>query len=89
MEDASLLASLPDDVNELKRLLLAREEQHRVTIANHENTIATLTKQRDEYYVEKLRLEVRLAKALKQAYGPRADRVRDLGQLLLGFAAQV
>lgn len=76
MEDASFLASLPDDINELKRLLVAREEQHRVTIAGHENTIATLTQQRDEYYIEKLRLEVRLAKALKQAYGPRADRVR-------------
>jgi transposase len=103
MEDASLLASLPDDVNELKRLLIAREEQHRATvtgqeaiitehqntIASHQSTIATLTKQRDEYYLEKLRLEVRLAKALKQAYGPRADRVHDLGQLLLGFAEQV
>ena len=89
MEDASFLASLPDDVHELKRLLVAREEQYRVTIAGHENTIATLTQQRDEYYLEKLRLEVRLAKALKQAYGPRADRVRDPSQLLLGFAAQV
>jgi len=96
MEDAFLLASLPDDVNELKRLLVAREEQHQVAIAGHEailtehentiasqqSAIATLTKQRDEYYVEKLRLEVQLAKALKQAYGPRADRVRDLGQSL-------
>jgi transposase len=96
MEDASLLASLPDDVNELKRLLVACEEQHRATvtereaiITKHENTIATLTRQRDEYYVEKLRLEVQLAKALKQAYGPRADRVQDLGQLLLGFAERV
>ncbi len=96
MEDTSLLASLPDDVNELKRLLLAREDQHRATVTRHEaiitehqSTIATLTKQRDEYYIEKLRLEVRLAKALKQAYGPRADRVKDLGQLLLGFGGQI
>jgi hypothetical protein len=32
-----------------------------------------------------LRPEVRLAKALKQAYGPRADRISDPGQLLLDF----
>lgn len=106
MEDASRLTSLPDDVNELKRLLVAREEQlvardeqlkrrerviteHRNTIATQRHTITALTQQRDEYYVEKLRLEVRLAKALKQAYGPRADRVGDLGQLLLGFGKQL
>ena len=63
--------------------------EHADTIASQQSTIATLTKQRDEYYVEKLRLEIRLAKVLKRAYGPRADRVRDLGQLLLGFAAQI
>jgi transposase len=85
MEDASLVAPLPDDVNELKRLLVARDR----VITEHQSTIAKLTKQRDEYYLEKLRLEVQLAKALKQAYGPRADRVRDLGQLLLSFAEQV
>jgi len=120
MDDASLLTSLPDDVNGLKRLLVAREEQlvareeqlvareeqlvvrdeqlaqrerviteHRSTIATQLSTITKLTQQRDEYYVEKLRLEVQLAKALKQAYGPRADRVRDLGQLLLGFGEQL
>jgi transposase len=106
MEDASPIASLPDDVNELKQLLIAREEQlarrnelvaqqtvtitdHQGTITSQQNTIAKLTQQRDEYYLEKLRLEVRLAKALKQAYGPRADRVRDLSQLLLGFGEQL
>jgi transposase len=92
MDDASFLASLPDDVNELKQLLIAREEQlmqREQVITEHQSTIATLTKQRDEYYVEKLRLEVRLAKALKQAYGPRADRVRDLGQLLLSFGERL
>lgn len=81
MEDTSPLTSLPDDVDELKRLLVAREQ----IIVEHQNTIATLTQQRDAYYLEKLRLEVRLAKALKQAYGPRADRLRDPGQLLLDF----
>jgi transposase len=103
MEDISPRTSLPDDVNELRRLLVAREDQlaqrdrviaehqntitqHQNTITKHEATIVTLTQQRDAYHLEKLRLEVRLAKALKQAYGPRADRLRDPGQLLLDFA---
>lgn len=81
MEDTSPRTSLPDDIAELKRLLIARDH----VIAEHQKTIATLTQQRDAYYLEKLRLEVRLAKALKQAYGPRADRLADPGQLLLDF----
>jgi transposase len=85
MDDSSPSTSLPDDVEELKRLLVARDQ----VIAEHQKTISTLTQQRDAYYLEKLRLEVRLAKALKQAYGPRADRVRDLGQLLLDFGGQL
>ena len=102
MDDASPRTSLPDDIAELKRLLVAREHviaehqktiaahqktiaAHQTTITQHEATISTLTQQRDAYYLEKLRLEVRLAKALKQAYGPRADRLRDPGQLLLDF----
>jgi transposase len=99
MEDASPRTSLPDDVNELKRLLIARDQviaehqntiaAHQTTITQHEATISTLTQQRDEYYLEKLRLEVRLAKALKQAYGPRADRLRDPGQFLLDFGGQL
>ena len=96
MEDTFPCTSLPDDVNELKRLLVAREDQlaqrdqviaehqkiitqHQSTITQHEVTIATLTQQRDAFHMEKLRLEVRLAKALKQAYGPRADRLSDPG----------
>lgn len=59
--------------------------QHQGTITQHQATIATLTQQRDAYYLEKLQLEMRLAKALKQAYGPRADRVGDMAQLLLDF----
>ena len=93
MDDAtSLIESLPDDVNELKQLLVAREDQlaqRERIITDHQNTIKELTQQRDEYYLEKLRLEVRLAQALKQAYGPRADRVADLGQLLLNFGDQL
>jgi transposase len=88
MEDAFPHTTLPDDVNELKRLLVAREDQlaqREQVIAEHQKTIAALTQQRDAFHLEKLRLEVRLAKALKQAYGPRADRLSDPGQLLLDF----
>jgi transposase len=69
--------SPPDELSQLRAL-----------VAQHEATIAALTAQRDEYYLEKLRLEVRLAKALQQAYGPRADRIGDMAQLLLDFARQ-
>ncbi len=85
MEDASPITSLPDDIDALKRLLVARDR----IITQHEATITTLTRQRDEYYLEKLRLEIQLAKALKQAYGPRADRLSDPGQLLLDFGEQL
>ena len=63
--------------------------QHVATITQHQTTIATLTRQRDEYYLEKLRLEVRLAQALKQAYGPRADRMGGAAQLLLDFVQRL
>lgn len=95
MEDTSPRTALPDDVNELKRLLVTQQQlltareaklaQRDHVIAEHQKTIATLTQQRDAYHLEKLRLEVRLAQALKQAYGPRADRLSDPGQLLLDF----
>jgi len=85
MDDTSPTLSLPDDPVQLKALLAAREQ----LIAQQQATITTLTQQRDEFYLEKLRLEVRLAKALKQAYGPRADRLTDPGQLLLDFAQRL
>lgn len=92
MDDAPATTSLPDDPAQLKALLVARERviaEHQNTITAQQATIATLTTQRDEFYLEKLRLEVRLAQALKQAYGPRADRVSDPGQLLLEFAGRL
>ena len=52
-------------------------------------TITTLTRQRDEFYLRNLQLEIRLAKALKQVYGPRADRIPDQAQLVLDFARQL
>jgi transposase len=92
MDDASLTTSRPDDPAQLKALLAAREQliaAQQATIAQQTQTLARVTQQRDEFYLEKLRLEVRLAKALKQAYGPRADRLTDPGQLLLEFAGRL
>ncbi len=63
--------------------------QHLATISQHTSTIATLTQERDEQHLEKLRLQMRLAQLLKQAYGPRADRLRDPAQMLLDFAQQL
>jgi transposase len=60
--------------------------EHQATITQHRSTIVALTQQRDEFHLTKLRLEVRLAKLLKQVYGPRADRVSDAAQLALEFA---
>ena len=81
MDDARRLTYPPDDIGQLKALLVQRDQ----LLAQHAATIAALTKQRDEFYLKSLQLEVRLAKALKQAYGPRADRVGDAAQMLLEF----
>jgi transposase len=78
MDDTPRTTALPDDLAQLKALIAAQQA-----------TIATLTQQRDEYYLEKLRLEVRLAQALKQAYGPRADRLADPAQLVLDFGQRL
>ena len=66
-----------------------RLAQYQSTITRHEAALAALTRQRDEFYLKNLRLEMRLAKALQQAYGPRADRLRETGQMLLNFGQQL
>lgn len=81
MEDTSWPTALPDDVQELKRLITEQQ----ATIARQTQVLAELTQQRDTFYLEKLRLTLELAKALKRLYGPRADHLRDPGQLLLDF----
>jgi len=58
-------------------------------IAQQQATIASITQQRDEFYLKNLQLEVRLAKALKQAFGPRADRIADTAQMLLDFGKKL
>ena len=82
MDEVPTPPSLLDEVKHLKILLAQRDQ----LLARHESTIATLTRQRDEFHLEKLRLELRVAQLLKQAYGPRADRIADPAQLLLDFA---
>jgi transposase len=92
MDDLPSANLLAEENTRLKAQLSEREvqltERDRL-LTQHQATIATLTQQRDGYYIEKLRLEVRLAKALKQIYGPRADRVDHPAQLLLEFGRQL
>jgi len=85
MDDAASHTVLPDDIVQLKALIAQRDQQ----LSEQQVTITALAKERDAFYLEKLRLEVRLAKALKQAYGPRADRIQDAGQMLLDFAQKL
>jgi transposase len=85
MDDTRQPTPLPDDIDQLKAMIAARDEQ----LAEYQSTIAALTQQRDEFYLKNLQLEVRLAKALKQAYGPRADRLSDPGQMLLDFGQKL
>lgn len=86
------LAARERVIAEHQHTIAAREQliaAQQATINEHVQSLAQVTQQRDAYYLEKLRLEVRLAKALKQAYGPRADRLRDPGQLLLEFGQRL
>lgn len=92
MDDARPITSLPNDIDQLKALIVTRDrriDDYREQVAQHQATIAALTQQRDEFYLKSLKLEVRLAKALKQAYGPRADRLQETGQMLLDFGEKL
>jgi len=92
MDDTPAVNLLAEENTRLTARLAQREiqlaERDRL-LTQHQATIATLTQQRDDYYLKNLQLEVRLAKALKQVYGPRADRVDHPAQLLLDFARQL
>ena len=88
----ALLAAREQQLTQRDEVIRTREQQlaeRDQLLAQRQAAIVTLTAQRDAYYLEKLRLEVRLAKALKQAYGPRADRVADTAQLVLEFGRQL
>jgi transposase len=86
------VASLPDDPQLLKALLIERDEllaarEQRITLMQREQEekIAEFERQKQQFELEKLRLQHRLDLLLKRHYGPRADTV-EVNQLLLEFA---
>ncbi len=95
MDDASVIADLPDDSTLLKTLLREREARIRereARIADLQQEHADLQRERDELHVAKLRIEVELLRLKKLYYGPRADRLQQIGdvaQLLLEFACDL
>jgi len=53
--------------------------------------VERLQRERDDFYVQTLRLQMELLRLKKQVYGPRADRLRspeELAQMLLEFARE-
>ena len=81
MEDASALASLPDDPQTLKALLVERERR-----------IAALARDRDAWQVKFLRAETELLRLRKWYYGRKADTLTnagDVAQMLLGFGEEL
>jgi len=75
----ALPTKLPDDPAALQALLLGQQ----TLLTQHQQRIAELE-------LANLLLNHRLAVALKQCYGPRADKVHGgIGQMLLEFAARL
>jgi transposase len=92
MEDASLIAALPDDPVLLKQIIVNRTRERDEQIRLCENRIAEIQAVKQQVELEKLRIEVELLRLKKLYYGPRADRLTQLGdvnQLLLEFAADL
>jgi len=85
MDDATPTHPAPAEIARLREQIAKYESM----IAEQRSCITELKQQRDEFKLENLRLHLRLAQLLKQAYGPRADRVSGVGQLLLDFAGQL
>ncbi|MCC7414037.1 MAG: IS66 family transposase [Gammaproteobacteria bacterium] len=85
MDDAIATHSSPAEVARLREQVAKYE----ALLAQREEQLAQATQQRDEFKLKILRLELRLAQFLKQAYGPRADRLSCIGQLLLDFAGHL
>ncbi len=72
-----------------KQEALAQEKS--ALAAQQSRRIAELAKRADELYIEKLRLQMELARYRKWTYGPRADRLREgeLLQALLKFGEEL
>lgn len=89
MDDTTATKSSPAEVARLQAQLAMYESM----IAEQRARIAELKQQfaqeRETAQLRILRLELRIAQLLKRAYGPRADRLQCLGQLLLDFAGQL
>lgn len=86
MDDTSL-ASLPDDPQQLRAMILSLASERDQWKARHDQMRA----ERDEKELERLRLELRLLQLLKRTYGRKADRLSQSGevaQLLLDFARE-
>ena len=97
----NFLHNLPEDSASLKAMLCAvmaerdqerqrAEEQHKR--AEEKSALAERLQQHaDELYVEKLRLQMELARYRKWTYGPRADRLSEgeLLQALLNFGEEL
>jgi transposase len=95
------LNNLPEDSASLKALLCAviaerdreqqRAEEQSKKIAELRRRAEQQTKRADELYIEKLRLQMELARYRKWTYGPRADRLSEgeLLQALLNFGEQL
>lgn len=89
MDDATALH--PAELENLRlRIKLAEYESQ---LAQRDEQLAQVTQQfaqeRETAQLKILRLELRIAQLLKRAYGPRADRLQCIGQLLLEFAGQL
>ncbi|MGA2233797.1 MAG: IS66 family transposase [Tepidisphaeraceae bacterium] len=85
MDDAHSISSLPDDPQALKQIIvdLSRERDEL------QGAKFRVEAEKQQIEVEKLRIEVELLRLKKLYYGPRADRLQQLGdvnQLLLQFA---
>ena len=95
------LNNLPEDSASLKALLCAviaerdrerrRAEEQSRKIAELRHRAEQQTQRADELYIEKLRLQMELARYRKWTYGPRADRLSEgeLLQALLDFGEEL
>ena len=88
MDDTTTANSLPDDPALLKQMIATLAQQRDVATRQRDQA----QRQHDELHVKFLRVEMELLRLKKWYYGPRADRLQQLGdvaQLLLEFAEEL
>jgi hypothetical protein len=89
---AALDFPIPDDPAEVRRIIvgLNLQRQQAQRERDEQRLAAERFKERaEELEIEKLRLEFELARAHRRLYGPRADQVEDVAQLLLAFGREL